>query len=313
MEARMGRYVARRLLQMIPVFLGTTLLIFLMAHALPGDPVRAMFGDKGGDPATIAHIKHTLGLDQSLPKQYWDYMTGLLHGDFGTQTVSQRPVTDILGDAFPVTVKLSLLAFVIELVLGIALGVLSGLRAGKLTDNLVLLLTLLLISVPVFVLGFIFKMVFANELGWVTPNVQDSGNLGQLVLPASVLAGVSLAYVARLTRTSIAENKRADYMRTAVAKGLPRRRIVGVHLMRNSMIPVVTFLGTDIGALMGGAVVTEGLFNIKGVGGAIFEAINRRESTTLVGLVTVLVLVYLATSLIVDLLYAVLDPRIRYA
>ncbi|MFG2302868.1 ABC transporter permease [Actinacidiphila glaucinigra] len=310
----MGRYVARRLLQMIPVFIGTTLLIFLMVYALPGDPVRALFGDKGADPATVARIRHDLGLDQPILKQYWDYMTGIiLHFDFGNQIASGRPVREVLGDAFPVTIRLASLAFVIELVVGIALGVWAGMRAGKLADSMVLIFTLLLISVPVFVLGFIFKLVFAFQLGWMTPNVQDDSNYSQLLMPAIVLAALSLAYVARLTRTSIAENLRADYMRTAVAKGLPRRRVIGVHLMRNSMIPVVTFLGTDIGALMGGAVVTEGLFNIHGVGGTIYESILRREGTTLVGLVTVLVLVFLFTSLLVDLLYAVLDPRIRYA
>ncbi|MFJ1600492.1 ABC transporter permease [Streptomyces sp. NPDC088261] len=309
----MGRYVARRLLQMIPVFIGTTLLIFLMVYALPGDPVRALFGDKGADPATVARIRHDLGLDQPILVQYWHYLTGLLQGDFGTQIASQRPVTDVLGDAFPVTIRLAVLAFVIELVFGIGLGIIAGMRAGRLADSAVLVFTLLMISVPVFVLGFIFKTVFAFQLGWTDPNVSGEANWGELVMPAVVLAGLSLAYVARLTRTSIAENLRADYMRTAVAKGLPRRRVIGVHLMRNSMIPVVTFLGTDIGALMGGAIITEGLFNIHGVGGTIFESIKRREGTTLVGLVTVLVLVYLATSLIVDLLYAVLDPRIRYA
>ncbi|MFD3451840.1 ABC transporter permease [Streptomyces sp. NPDC058691] len=310
----MGRYVARRLLQMIPVFIGTTLLIFFMVYALPGDPVRALFGDKAADPTTVARLRHDLGLDQPILKQYWDYMTGiLLHFDFGNQIASGRPVRDVLGDAFPVTIRLAGLAFVIELVVGIALGVWAGMRAGKLADSAVLIFTLLLISVPVFVLGFIFKLVFAYQLGWVTPNVQDDSNYGQLLMPAIVLASLSLAYVARLTRTSIAENLRADYMRTAIAKGLPRRRVVGVHLMRNSMIPVVTFLGTDIGALMGGAVVTEGLFNIHGIGGTIYESIVRREGTTLVGLVTVLVLVFLVTSLLVDLLYAVLDPRIRYA
>lgn len=156
-------------------------------------------------------------------------------------------------------------------------------------------------------------MVFAFELGWISPNVSNEQKWSELIAPAIVLGGLSLAYVARLTRTSMAENLRADYMRTAVAKGLPKRRIIGVHLMRNSMIPVVTFLGTDIGALMGGAVVTEGIFNVKGIGGVIYESISRREGTTLVGLVTILVLVYLVTSLLIDLLYAVLDPRIRYA
>ncbi|MFE4591717.1 ABC transporter permease [Streptomyces laurentii] len=310
----MGRYVARRLLQMIPVFFGTTLLIFLMVYSLPGDPVAGLFGDKGADPATIAKIRHELGLDQFILKQYWDYMSGiLLHADFGTQIRNGRPVTEVLGDAFPVTLQLAALAFAFELVFGVGLGVIAGLKAGRLADNVILIFTLLIISVPVFVLGFIIKVVFAFQLGWIEPNVSNDQLLSEMIAPAIVLGGLSLAYVARLTRTSMAENLRADYMRTAIAKGLPKRRVIGVHLMRNSMIPVVTYLGTDIGALMGGAVVTEGIFNIKGVGGVIYESISRREGSTLVGLVTVLVIVYLFTSLLIDLLYAVLDPRIRYA
>ncbi|MGW7264205.1 ABC transporter permease [Streptomyces sp. NPDC054842] len=310
----MGRYVARRLLQMIPVFFGTTLLIFLMVYALPGDPVRGLFGDKGGSPQVIAALRHEYGLDQNIFLQYYHYMKGIiLHADFGTQIASGRPVTDVLGDAFPVTLRLASLAFVIEVIAGITLGVAAGLRAGRITDNVALLVSLLLISVPVFVLGFILKAVFAFNLGWLKPNVNDATNYNELLMPAIVLAAASLAYVTRLTRTSVAENVRADYIRTAIAKGLPRRRVVGVHLMRNSLIPVVTYLGTDIGALMGGAVVTEGLFNIHGVGGTIYESIVRREGTTLVGLVTILVLVYLLANLLVDLLYAVLDPRIRYA
>ena len=310
----MGRYVARRLLQMIPVFIGTTLLIFLMVYALPGDPVRGLFGDKGGSPQVIAALRREYGLDQPILVQYWHYMKDMiLHADFGTQIASQRPVTDVLGDAFPVTLRLAGLAFAIEVVLGIGLGVVSGMRAGRLTDNVVLVISLLFISIPVFVLGFILKLVFAEQLHWLPPNVNDSTNLNELLMPAIVLATASLAYVTRLTRTSIAENLRADYIRTAVAKGLPKSRVVGVHLMRNSLIPVITYLGTDIGALMGGAVVTEGLFNIKGIGGTIAESIVRREGTTLVGLVTILVIVYLIANLLVDLLYAVLDPRIRYA
>jgi oligopeptide transport system permease protein len=310
----MGRYVARRLLQMIPVFIGTTLLIFLMVYALPGDPVRGLFGDKAGSPQVIAALRHEYGLDQPILVQYWNYMKDMvLHGDFGTQIASGRPVTEVLADAFPVTLRLASLAFAIEVVLGITLGVVAGLRAGRLTDNVVLVAALLFISVPVFVLGFIAKLVFAEQLHWLEPNVNDSTNYGQLLMPAIVLATASLAYVTRLTRTSIAENRRADYIRTAIAKGLPMKRVVGVHLMRNSLIPVITYLGTDIGALMGGAVVTEGLFNIQGVGLTIYQSIVRREGTTLVGLVTILVLIYLVANLLVDLLYAVLDPRIRYA
>ncbi|MFE2549213.1 ABC transporter permease [Streptomyces sp. NPDC059355] len=310
----MGRYVARRLLQMIPVFLGTTLLIFLMVYSLPGDPVASLFGDKGADPATLAALRHEHGLDLPLYQQYWNYLSGILfHFDFGTQIRSGREITDVLGDAFPVTLQLAVFAFVIEIVLGLALGIVAGLKAGKLADNLVLIITLLIISMPVFVFGFIVKTVFAFQLGWMQPNVSNHPTWSELAAPAVVLGSLSLAYVARLTRTSMAENLRADYIRTAVAKGLPKRRVIGVHLMRNSMIPVVTFLGTDIGALMGGAVVTESIFNVKGVGNLIFDAIIRREGMTVVSVVTVLVLVYLAASLLVDLLYAVLDPRIRYA
>ncbi|MFE4971823.1 ABC transporter permease [Kitasatospora sp. NPDC056651] len=308
----MGRFVARRLLQMIPVFFGTTLLIFLMVHALPGDPVAAMWGDKAPDPAQVAALKHTMGLDKPMLQQYLDYMGNLLTGDFG-KTLAQRPVRDVITEALPVTVRLALLAFLIEIVLGIGIGLLAGLRRGKAFDKGALVFTLLLISIPIPVLGFIFQTIFADNLHWVTPTVQDSNDITQLMLPAIVLGSVSLAYVARLTRTSIAENIKADYVRTATAKGLPRRKVIGTHLLRNSLIPVVTFLGTDLGALMGGAIVTEGIFNVKGVGNALFHAINLKEGSTVSGFVAFLVIVYLVAGLLVDLLYAVLDPRIRYA
>ncbi|MFF7992805.1 ABC transporter permease [Kitasatospora xanthocidica] len=308
----MGSYVLRRVLQMIPVFFGTTLLIFVMVYSLPGDPVTALFGDKAADPAVVASIKHTYYLDQPIWKQYLHYMGNLFQGDFGT-SFTGRPVSDIMADAFPVTIRLALMAFVFEMILGLALGVLSGLKRGSIADTLVLILTLVVISIPVFVLAYIAQTVFATNLGWVTPTVQNSYDLTQLVLPAVVLGSLSLAYVARLTRTSIGENLRADYIRTAVAKGLPRRTIISRHLLRNSLIPVVTFLGTDLGALMGGAIVTEGIFNVQGIGNVLYRAINQKEGPTVVGIVTVLVIVYLVASLLVDLLYAVLDPRIRYA
>ncbi|MBV6700791.1 ABC transporter permease [Kitasatospora aureofaciens] len=308
----MGSYVLRRVLQMIPVFFGTTLLIFLMVYTLPGDPVAALFGEKAADPAVVASIKHKYYLDQPIWKQYLHYMGNLFQGDFGT-SFTGRPVTDIMAGAFPVTIRLALLAFVFEMILGLVLGLVSGLRRGSVQDTLVLILTLLVISVPVFVLAYIAQTVFATNLGWVTPTVQNSYDLSQLMLPAIVLGSLSLAYVARLTRTSIGENLRADYMRTAVAKGLPRRTIISRHLLRNSLIPVVTFLGTDLGALMGGAIVTEGIFNVQGIGNVLYRAINQKEGPTVVGIVTVLVIVYLVASLLVDLLYAVLDPRIRYA
>ncbi|MFE7773901.1 ABC transporter permease [Streptomyces sp. NPDC057445] len=309
----MGRYVARRLLQMIPVFIGSTLLIFLMMYALPGDPVRALAGEQNVDPAQIASLRHEYGLDKPVWLQYLTYLGNLFQGDFGTQIASGRPIAEVIGEAYPVTIQLTVFAFTFTVVVGILLGVLAGLKPDTLRDRGLLILTLLLISVPSFVLGRLSQYLFAYQLGIVDPNVSLDENWNELLLPASVLAALSLAYVARLTRTSIAENLRSDYVRTAVAKGLPRRRIVGVHLMRNSMIPVVTFLGTDLGTLMAGAVVTEGIFNIHGIGSLIFEALKRREGATVVGVVTLIVLVYLICSLLVDLLYAVLDPRIRYA
>jgi peptide/nickel transport system permease protein/oligopeptide transport system permease protein len=309
----MGRYVARRLLQMIPVFIGSTLLIFAMMYALPGDPVRALAGEQNVDQAQIDAMRHELGLDKPLLMQYLIYLGNLFQGDFGTQIASQRPIAEVIAEAYPVTIQLTMFAFTFTVVAGITLGVIAGLKPESLRDRGLLILTLLLISVPSFVLGRLSQYLFSFELGILEANVSLEENWNELLLPASVLAALSLAYVARLTRTSIAENLRSDYIRTAVAKGLPRRRIVGVHLMRNSMIPVVTFRGTDLGTLMAGAVVTEGIFNIHGVGSLIFEALRRREGATVVGIVTLIVLVYLICSLLVDLLYAVLDPRIRYA
>ncbi|MDT9685670.1 ABC transporter permease [Streptomyces sp. TRM76323] len=307
----MGRYVIRRLLQMIPVFIGTTLLIFLMVYAL-GDPVAALFGDKAPDPATVARIRKDLHLDEPLGKQYLLYMGAIFRGDFGTAFNGQR-VTELMATAFPVTLRLTLVAVAIEIVVGIALGVVSGLKRGRPLDTGLLVLTLVVISVPTFVSGYLLQFLLGVKWGWVSPSVSSDARFDELLLPGVVLALVSLAYVTRLSRTSIAENARADYVRTAVAKGLPRHRVITRHLLRNSLIPVVTFIGADVGALMGGAIVTERIFNIHGVGYQLYQGILRNNSPTVVGFVTILVIVFLVANLLVDLLYAVLDPRIRYA
>ncbi|MDH6225158.1 MULTISPECIES: ABC transporter permease [Streptomyces] len=307
----MGRYVIRRLLQMIPVFAGATLLIFLMVNVM-GDPVAGLCGERACDPATAARLKAEFGLDQPVWKQYLTYMGNVLTGDFGTAFNGQE-VTELMGTAFPVTVRLTLVAILFEVVIGIALGVVTGLRRGRPADTGVLVATLVVISVPTFVTGLLLQLLLGVKWGWTDPSVSSEAAFGELVVPGLVLASVSLAYVTRLTRTSIAENRRSDYVRTAVAKGLPRRRVVTRHLLRNSLIPVVTFIGTDIGALMGGAIVTERIFNIHGVGYQLYQGILRQNTQTVVGFVTVLVLVFLVANLVVDLLYAVLDPRIRYA
>ncbi|MEU8539173.1 ABC transporter permease [Streptomyces sp. NPDC048717] len=307
----MGRYVIRRLLQMIPVFFGATLLIFLMVNVM-GDPIAGLCGERACDPATAAQLKREFGLDKPVWQQYLTYMGNVFTGNFGT-AFNGQPVTELMADSFPVTIRLTIVAIFFEVVIGITLGVVTGLRRGRPVDTTVLLLTLVVLSVPTFVTGLLVQLLFGVKWGLIKPAVSPEAPFNELIVPGLVLASVSLAYVTRLTRTSIAENKRADYVRTAIAKGLPRHRVVTRHLLRNSLIPVVTFIGADVGALMGGAIVTERIFNIHGVGFQIYNGIVRQSTQTVVGFVTVLVLVFLVANLLVDLLYAVLDPRIRYA
>nr|WSZ98295.1 ABC transporter permease [Streptomyces sp. NBC_00857] len=307
----MGRYVIRRLLQMIPVFIGATLLIFLMVNVM-GDPIAGLCGDRQCDPATLARLRGEFGLDRPVWQQYLTYMGHVFSGDFGTAFNGQK-VIDLMATAFPVTIRLTIVAVLFEVVIGIAFGVLTGLRRGRPVDTSVLLLTLVVIAVPTFVTGLLAQLLLGVQWKIISPSVSAAAPLGELIVPGLVLASVSLAYVTRLTRTSIAENARSDYVRTAIAKGLPRHRVITRHLLRNSLIAVVTFIGTDIGALMGGAIVTERIFNIHGVGFQLYQGILRQNTQTVVGFVTVLVIVFLVANLLVDLLYAVLDPRIRYA
>lgn len=306
----MGRYLIRRTLQIIPVFVGTTFIIFALVFAIPGDPIRALAGERPLAESTYQELRDRYNLDDPLLVQYGKYMGGLVQGDFGSD-FRGREVTDIMAERFPVTVRLTLFAFAFELVLGLLAGVLAGLRRGSFVDNLVLVTTVAVVSIPVFVLGFTAQILFGVKLGWLPIAGLYQGWTSYL-LPGMVLGALSLAYVARLTRTSLVENLRADYVRTATAKGMPRSRVVGRHALRNSLIPVITFLGVDLGALMGGAIVTEGIFNIPGVGQQVFLSIQQQESTVVVGIVTALVLVFILANLLVDVLYAVLDPRIRY-
>jgi oligopeptide transport system permease protein len=217
-----------------------------------------------------------------------------------------------MAEAFPVTIRLALLALLFEGVLGIGAGLIAGLRRGGIFDATLLVASLVFIAVPIFVIGFVVQIVFGVKLGWIRPTVSPEATWSDLVVPALVLGSISFAYVLRLTRDSTTENLTADWVRTAAAKGLSRRRVVTTHVLRNSLIPVATFLGADLGSLMAGAIITEGIFNVPGVGHALYQAIVRGEGSTVVSIVTVLVIIYIATSLLVDLLYAFLDPRIRY-
>ena len=307
----MLRYIGRRLLQTIPVFFGATFLIFAMVYLMPGDPVAALGGARGLTEAAAAQIRAEYHLDQPFWMQYLLYLKGVFTLDFG-KSFNQQPVIDVMARAFPTTIALAIYALAIESIFGITLGVIAGVRRGGWFDSTILVFSLLLISVPTFVLGFVLQFLLGFKLGVLPVTASASVNMASLTMPAMVLGGVSLAYVIRLTRQSVSENVSADYVRTARAKGLTNRAVMTRHILRNSLIPVATFLGGDLGALMGGAIITEGIFNINGVGGTLWQAIRLGEAPTVVSITTVLVLVYILANLIVDLLYAVLDPRIRY-
>ncbi|WP_053384885.1 ABC transporter permease [Leucobacter celer] len=308
----MLRYILFRVLQVIPVLLGTTFLIYFMVFAMPGDPVAAMFGDKVPSEAVLERLREQYNLDKPFFVQYLLYLGGIFVGDFGT-SFSGEPVSEILARTFPVTIQLAAMAIFFELVLAMIVGLFSGIRKGRFFDNINLIIGLLFLSIPIFVIAFFAQYGLGLKLGWFSPTVGAGAPLQDLLLPAIVLAVSLYATSMRLTRSSVIDTLNQDFVRTAYAKGLSRRRVIPVHVLRNSMIPTITNTATDFGVLMVGATVTEGIFNVPGVGNVLFQAILKGENSTVVSFVTVMVLIYLGVNLVVDLLYAVLDPRIRYA
>jgi oligopeptide transport system permease protein len=307
----MAGYVIRRLLQIIPVFLGTTLLIYFLVFALPGDPIVALFGDKQPNPLVLERLRQQYHLDQPFIVQYFYYMTGIFQGDFGT-SFNGQPVSEQLVRAFPITIRLAILATLFEMILGITLGLVAGLRKGGIFDATSLVLALILISLPIFVIALTAQFGLAIQLGWFRTTVGQGAPWQDLVLPALVLASINFAVTLRLTRASVIDTSNQDFVRMAFGKGLPTRRVIPVHILRNSLIPVTTSLGANFGILLVGATVTEGVFNIQGVGGTLFRAIKLGETSTVVSFVTVMTILYLIVNLLIDLLYGLLDPRIRY-
>lgn len=308
----MAGYIVRRVLQAIPVLLGTTFLIYFMVFAMPGDPIVALFGDKTPPPQVLDQLRERYHLDQPFIVQYFIFLGNIFRGDLGV-SFSGQPVSEILATTFPVTLRLAALAVFFEMIAGISIGLVSGLRKGGIFDASALVVSLILISLPIFVVAFVMQFIFGIQLGWFRTTVGTGAPIQDLILPAIVLATISFAQIVRLTRASVIETEGQDFVRTAASKGLPRTRIVPVHILRNSLIPVVTYLAVDFGTLMVGATVTEGIFNVPGVGRTLYQAIIRGEGPTVVAFVTFMVLIYLVVNLLVDLLYAVLDPRIRYA
>ncbi|MFB7251875.1 ABC transporter permease [Microbacterium sp. NPDC056234] len=304
-------YILRRLLQVIPVFFGATLLIYALVFAMPGDPILALFGDRTPNPALLAALHERYHLDEPFLVQYWYYITGVLRGDFGV-TFSGRAVGEVLAETLPVTGRLAIMALGIEFVLAIVIGTISALNKGKLFDNTSLVIALLAIAVPIFVLCFLAQYFLAIQWGWFRPTVGADNDWGDLWLPAIVL-GISLYPVSmRLMRGSVIETLGQDWVRSAYSKGLSRYRVLPVHVLRNSLLPVITNSATNFGILLVGATVTEGIFNVPGVGNTLYQAAIRGEGPTVVSFVTVFVVLYVIVNLIVDLLYGLLDPRIRY-
>jgi len=318
----MVKYVARRILQMIPVFLGVTLILFALRIPgfLPGDPIQLIVGEKTLTPALRAQIEERNHLNEPIYSQYAWYVSGIVQGDFGESYQKSRPVSDILFDKFPNTFRLAFAAILVEIVIGIGAGIISAVKQYSFWDVLVTLSTSILVSVPVFWLGLLLQMFFGIMLKQWTEGalylpMSGMGNppdFMHLILPAITLASVSTAYVARIMRSQMLEAMSQDYIRTAMAKGLTERAVVFKHALKNALIPVVTYVGIDLGTLMGGAILTESVFSWPGVGREIYLAVMQRDWPVVMGGVIIVVLIVMFVNLLVDISYAVLDPRIRY-
>jgi oligopeptide transport system permease protein len=293
------------------VFFGVTFLIYASVFALPGDPIATLAGGRPLGTAVENALRAKYHLDLPLWQQYLDYLAGLAHLDFGVN-FNDQPVTELMASRWPVTITLAFTAWVFELVLGIGLGMLSALRQNTWIDRSVLFGTVLVSSIPVFVLGVSGQLIFGIKLHLVPIAGSTAGWPTSYILPALVIAVFGLAAVSRLTRESMIDSLGSDYVRAARARGLGRGRVVGVHVMRNSLIPTVTYLATDLGYLLGGSIVVEGIFNLPGVGNLLFAAIRAHEGPVVVGIATALILIFLVTNIVVDVLHALLDPRISH-
>jgi peptide/nickel transport system permease protein/oligopeptide transport system permease protein len=299
---------------MILAFFGTTLIVYALMFAGQSDPIQALVGEKPVSEAQRAYLTEKFHLDEKgftgFLYRYWDYISHLLRGDLG-ESLTGRSISSIITQAMPYTLQMAAIAIVAVTVVGVGCGVIAGIKRGGWFDNVTLLGTLIVIGLPVLVIGFLVQYFVGVKWG-ILPQAYNF-TFESMILPGLVLASLSVATALRLTSTSVDENLNADYVRTATSKGLSRRRVIGAHVLRNSLIPVITFIGVELGNLMTGAIITETIFNVPGIGRALQQAINQQDGPTVVGIVSVLVVVFLVANLVVDLLYAVLDPRIRYS
>ena len=337
----MGKYILKRVLQFIPVFIGVTIILFAMKTIVPGDPIsmitggrsvpeqtrlqlevenNMIYGDENGRPI---YDENGDTIPVPIWEQYIRYMDDLLHGDLGTSYQKKRPVTDIFAEKYPYTVKLAVCAICLEAVMGIGAGLVSAIKRYSFWDILVTLITSVLVAVPAFWLGMILQLTFGiwvKDLTGGAISLPISGAGGpnsqymdwvHYILPAFTLAAVSTAYTARIMRSQLLDVMNQDYIRTAKAKGLSGRAIILHHALKNALIPVVTYIGIDFGAMMAGAILTETVFNWPGVGSEIYRAISSRDWPLVMGGVTIIIVVVMVINLLVDISYAFLDPRIR--
>ena len=335
----MGGYIARRLLNLIPVLLGITLLVFVFLHLIPGDPAVVMAGERA-TPEQVAALREQLGLNQPLPLQYLVFLGNLLRFNFGTSIISGVPIAQEIRIRWPATFELSVAAMLVAVILGIPAGVLAAVRKNSAVDNLTMSASLLGVSLPVYWLGLLLVYLFAVNLHWLPPSgrlsidagfnfkpitgfyVLDAllqGNLkalqdvlAHLILPAITLGTIPLAILARITRSAMLEVLSQDYIRTARAKGLLERWVIFKHALKNALLPVVTIIGLQFGTLLGGAILTETIFSWPGIGSWIYEGILARDYPVVQGGVVFVAVAFVLINLLVDLSYAFLDPRIQY-
>jgi len=334
----MIRFILGRLAYLIPTLLGITVVAFAFVRVLPGDPVLLMAGERGMSAERYAELSRQLGFDRSLPAQYLDYLWRLLHGDLGTSLVTKKPVLAEFSSLFPATVELALCAIILATLLGVPAGVLAAIKRGSWFDQLTMGTALVGYSMPIFWWGLLLIILFSGMLGWTPvsgrislmyffPPVTGfmlidsllSGQKGaftsavsHLILPTIVLATIPLAVIARQTRSAMLEVLGEDYVRTARAKGLPPRRVIGLHALRNALIPVITTIGLQVGVLMAGAILTETIFSWPGIGKWMVESISRRDYPVVQGGLLLIAIIIMLVNLGVDLLYGLINPRIRH-
>ena len=306
----MLKYVIRRLLQAVLVVLGVSLIVFVMIRITPGDPVRTYLGESATDQQ-VAEYRHYLGLDEPLPLQYVRFLQRAVSGDLGNSLTYHQPATIVLAEHLPATLQLSLVSLALALLVAVPLGVLSAVRRDSFWDYLGMTLAMLGQSLPAFWLGLVLMLIFAVNLHWLPTS--GSGGLPFLVLPSVTLGAYMAGLFTRLVRSGLLEVLGEDYVRTARAKGLPDRVVLYGHALRNMAIPLVTVIGLQFGTLLGGAVVVETVFSWPGVGTAAVTAIGARDYALVQAVVLVVSLFFVAVNLMIDLLYAYIDPRIHYA